>query len=285
MDGTGLAPQLRSIECADGYVLHYRTWLPAGPPSATFVLLNGLMSHSGWFQPLADHVGAAGVKLVGADRRGTGMNESARGDAPSAGIMLDDVKRIIDAERCDGRPVHLGGWCWGAVLAVNVAAACEHGLASLVLLAPGLYPSEAVAAAIKRNEASARSSATAHLEVPIPDEMFTRGPYLALISDDVLRCRHVSIRFYDIMRRLAMGAAHRLGQLALPILLVLARADEATDNVRTRRELDRLTRSKVALEILDGAHGLQFEAPAQLAQTLVAWSQGMTSKAGAVGAG
>ena len=106
--------QLRSVECADGYRLRYRTWLPAGTPCGTLVLLNGVMSHAGWFQPLACHIAGAGLKLVGADRRGTGLNEDARGDAPSAGALIDDLTRIMDAERTDGVPLHLGGWCWGA---------------------------------------------------------------------------------------------------------------------------------------------------------------------------
>src|SRR4051812_682136 len=95
----GLAPQLRSITCADGYVLRYRRWSSGQTPRATLVLLNGVMSHSGWFQPLAHHIVDAGIKLVGADRRGTGLNEIARGDALSAEAVIDDVERIIEAER------------------------------------------------------------------------------------------------------------------------------------------------------------------------------------------
>lgn len=272
----GLTPRLRSIECADGYLLRYRSWSPAGAPRATLVLLNGVMSHSGWFQSLADQVVGAGLKLVGADRRGTGLNKNARGDAPSAGILIDDVTRIVDAERLDGLPVHLGGWCWGAVLAVNVAAAYKRELASLVLLAPGLYPTEAVAMGMKEQDALARSPGTAWLEIPIAEEMFTRGPYLAFIANDELRCRHVSLRFHGIMRKLAIGAALRLGHLTLPILLVLARADEATDNERTRETFESLTRSPVAIEIIDGAHGLQFEAPVQLAHMLASWNATVT---------
>jgi acylglycerol lipase len=281
MLATGLTPRLRSVECADGYRLRYRTWSPPGAPRATLVLLNGIMSHSGWFQPLADHLVACGLKLVGADRRGTGLNEEARGDAPSAAMVIDDAKRIVDAERLDGLPVHLGGWCWGAVLAVNLAAACEREFASLLLLAPGLYPSEAVATELKEQEALARASGTAHLTIPITDEMFTRGPYLAFIAADELRCRHVSVRFHAIMRKLAMGAALRLGQLELPMLLVLAGADEATDNARTRRAFEGITKSPVTIEVVDGAHGLQFDAPAELARVLASWIAISTPRAGA----
>lgn len=277
----GLAPQLRSIKCADGYVLRYRTWSSGQAPRATLVLLNGVMSHSGWFQPLADHVVDAGVKLVGADRRGTGLNESARGDAPSAEAVIDDVARIIEAERRNGSPVHLGGWCWGAVLAVNVAAAYTGELASLVLLAPGLHPTEAVMTGMKQQEGLAQAPGAAGLAVPITDEMFTRGRYLEFIVADELRCRHVSLRFYGIMKKLAMGAAIRLGHLELPMLLVLASADEATDNARTRIAFARLTKPQVTTELIDGAHGLQFEAPARLGRVLGSWAATAPRKMGA----
>ncbi len=271
--------QLRSVECADGYLLRYRTWLPAGMPRGTLVLLNGVMSHSGWFQPLAGPITGAGLKLVGADRRGTGLNKDARGDAPSAGALIDDLTRIIDAERADSVPLHLGGWCWGAVLAVNMAASYEHELASLFLLAPGLYATEAVARGMEEQEVLARSdpSGMACLEIPITEAMFTRGPYHGFISGDALRCRHVTLRFHGIMKKLAMGAALRLEHLKLPKLLVLASADEATDNARTVQAFQHLPGPAVRVETIDGAHALQFDAPERLAQVIVAWTAGARS--------
>jgi alpha-beta hydrolase superfamily lysophospholipase len=276
-------PAHRSIVCVDDYGLRYRTWTPPGVPRVTVILLNGVMSHSGWFQPLVEPLVGAGVKLVGADRRGTGLNEEARGDAPSAKILVDDVGRIIDAERVDGSPVHLAGWCWGAVLAVNVAAAHETELASLVLLAPGLYPTEALKARMRMQEALVRSSppAIACLESPIREEMFTRGPHLAgFIVKDELRGRHFSPRFHDIMARLAMGVTLRLGQLRLPMLLVLADADEAADNAQTLRAFGRLTNAPVSIEHIHGSHGLQFDAPEELGRLLVSWTETVTSTAG-----
>jgi len=274
----------RSIVGGDGYRLRYRTWTPPGPPRATMILLNGVMSHSGWFQPLVEPLAGAGVKLVGADRRGTGLNDEARGDAPSAKTLVDDVTRIIDAERIAGSPVHLTGWCWGAVLALNVAAAREIELASLVLLAPGLYPTEVLKARMREQEALARSSppAIACLENPIREDMFTRGPHLAgFIVKDALRVRHLSPRFHDIMTKLAMGATLRLGQLRLPMLLVLADGDEATDNAQTLRAFERITQAPVSIEHVHGAHGLQFDAPEQLGRLLVSWTATVTSAAAA----
>ena len=270
----GFAPAQRQVVCADGYRLRYLTWTPEGAPRATLVLLNGIMSHAGWFQPLAPGLVRAGLKLVGADRRGTGLNEEGRGDAPSAKALVDDVKTILDAERVAGAPLHLVGWCWGAVLAINVAAEHEGSFASLALLAPGLYPTEALLARMREQEEIRRSSPpeTPCLESPIREEMFTTGPCLAgFIAKDERRTRLFSPRFHGVMAKMAMGATLRLGQLGLPMLVVLADADLATDNARTARAFERLQRADVSIEHVRSAHGVQFDAPEELARLLVSW--------------
>jgi alpha-beta hydrolase superfamily lysophospholipase len=237
-------------------------------------LLNGIMSHAGWFQPLAPRLVRAGLKLVGADRRGTGLNEEDRGDAPSAKALVDDVKTILDAERVVDAPLHLVGWCWGAVLAINVAAEHEGSFASLTLLAPGLYPTEALHARMREQEEIRRSSPpeTPCLKSPIHEDMFTTGPHLAsFIAKDERRTQMFSPRFHSVMAKMGMGATLRLGQLGLPMLVVLADADLATDNARTTRAFERLQRANVSIEHIQSAHGIQFDAPEELARLLVSW--------------
>lgn len=268
------APAERQVVCADGYRLRYLTWMPEGAPRATLVLLNGIMSHAGWFQPLAPWLVRAGLKLVGADRRGTGLNEEDRGDAPSAKALVDDVKTILDAEHVAGAPLHLVGWCWGAVLAVNVAAEHESSFASLILMAPGLYPTEALQARMREQEEIRRSSPpeTPCLKSPILEDMFTTGPHLAgFIAKDERRTQLFTPRFHSVMAKMAMGATLRLGQLGLPMLVILADADLATDNAQTKRAFERLQRAKVSIEHIQSAHGIQFDAPEELARLLVSW--------------
>lgn len=273
---SSLTPVQCSVSCADGYQLWYRTWTPAGPPRVTVVLLNGVMSHSGWFQPLIEPLLRAGVKVIGADRRGTGLNDKARGDAPSAKVLLDDVKRIVDVERVVDSPVHLAGWCWGAVLAIHAASEHDGLFASLVLLAPGLYPTEALKVRMSQQEEVRISSPPEEpcLESPIREEMFTTGPYLAdYIAKDEHRTRRFSPRFYGVMVRMGLGAAVRLQRLRLPMLVVLADEDLATDNAQTICVFDRLKNTSVSIEHLRSAHGMQFDAPKELARLIISWIQ------------
>ncbi len=277
------APSHCSILCPDGYRLQYQTWKPRGTPHATIVLLNGVMSHSGWFQPLAEPLVRTGIALIGADRRGSGLNQEARGDAPSARVLIDDVKRIVDAERLDDVPLHLAGWCWGAVLAVHLAAEHEGLFRTLLILTPGLCPTDELTARMREQEPLRRASPPEApcLESPIREAMFTSGPYLeGFIERDEHRCRLFSPRFHAIMTKMAMLAPARLGALRLPMLLVLASEDRATDNPQTLRVFERVTKARVAIEHVHSAHGIQFDAPEELARILVSWVQPGASAAG-----
>lgn len=267
--------RIDSLRASDGYVLRYRVWTPAAAPRATLVLFNGVMSHSLWFGPLAAPLLAQGFKLVGADRRGTGVSPETRGDVPGSDALIDDARMIIDKERVAGRPLHLVGWCWGAVLALNVARALPEPPASLILLAPGLYPTEALKRRMAEQEPLARSR-PAHepcLRSPIVEEMFTSGPALeGFIAKDPHRLVSYSPRFQEAMAKLGFGARRALARLDLPLLVVLARDDQATDNAETERGFAKLAAGRAAIEYLDGAHGLQFDAPEALARAVGAFA-------------
>src|SRR5689334_4107231 len=227
--------QLAQVTTPDGYALRYRTWSSdQSPARATIVLFNGVMSHSGWFEPLARPLAERGFDVIGADRRGTGANEAARGDAPSAKALVDDAKAII--ERARTRPILLAGWCWGAVLAINVAFEMAPRPAGLLLLAPGLFSTDALKARMAAQEAVARASREDEpcLESPIAEAMFTSGPALeGFILKDGLRLRAFTPRFHQIMAKMGMSAQIRLPKLDVPIALILAANDAATDNAAT----------------------------------------------------
>jgi alpha-beta hydrolase superfamily lysophospholipase len=256
--------ELRHIEASDGYPLAYRRWSAATTPRVTFVLLNGIMSNSAWFEPVAPLLVDNGHTVVGADRRGSGPNPDARGDAPSAGQLVDDVIAIVEHERTPDVPVILLGWCWGAALAINVAPKLD--LAGLVLVTPGIHNKPALEQAVAAQRELIASSAedAAVIASPVREEWFTDGPQLdAFIRRDEDRVRAMTPRLLDITRRLATAAAVRVRKLDVPLLLVLAENDEATDNEATRAMLP-----NVETIVLPTRHGVQFDAPRDLAAHL-----------------
>lgn len=261
---------IQHLDAEDGHRLTYRVWAPDGAPTATIVLLNGVMSHSGWFFPLVPAFLEAGCRVVGADRRGTGLDEVGRGDAPSASSVVSDAVRIIEAERRPDVPTYLVGWCWGTVLAINVLA--KTSVDGLVMVAPGLFPSAAVQDAAKRAEeaAAGRPEDEACVTTPIAETMFTSGPHLeGFIMKDPLRLRAITPRFRALMTKLAIGATARLRRIDVPVLVLLAIGDLATDNDAVRAALARLPEGLVTIREIESAHGMQFDAPGAVASAIL----------------
>lgn len=257
--------------------LRYRQWESAGPQvRATLAVLSGVMSNTAWFRPLAEPWRAMGYRVLGVERRGSGLNEQGRGDTASARQLVDDAQRVVEHGRAPGRPLVVVGWCWGAILGVHLAHALGEAVDGLALLTPGLYPSAELAARMKALAERSKGLPPGQpvLDSPIEDEMFTTGPALdAFVRRDEARWRRFSPRFLAVSSRLSMAARMRLRKLALPLFVALAEDDATTDNPAILAELARLPAQRVHTTSLPGAHGLQFEAPRALAERLDAWAQ------------
>jgi pimeloyl-ACP methyl ester carboxylesterase len=264
---------IKTVECEDGYQLQFRVWPARGLPVATLVLLSGLMSHSGWFRELAGVLTTWHLNVVGADRRGSGLNQRDRGDAPSGEMLLSDLLRTI--EYSDGRgPIYLAGWCWGAVLAVNAALKFGHRFKGLTLLAPGIFPSAQLKRAIQEGlEALQHSEPPLRmLPSPMKEEMFTNIPQIReRIAGDVLAVREFTPRFIQVSRQMQLVAAARLAELTNPVLLLLAARDQAVDNKTTTARFQKLRRAALTSATLPCNHAMQFEAPHELASNIKNW--------------
>lgn len=256
--------EVRHLAAPDGHRLTYRTWRQRSEATGTVVLLNGIMSHSGWFFPLVDALTDAGLVVVGADRRGSGLDDVGRGDAPNAKAIVDDALTIIDAERVADRPLVVVGWCWGSVLALNLVRPLAQRLDALVMVAPGLFPSTAVADAAAVHEAAAAGAAPDEpaIVTPIAETMFTRGPYLdGFIRSDPRRLMRITPRFRGLMTALSMTALARLRRLDRELLVLLADGDLATDNDAVRRSLTGLDAAHVDVRAIESGHAMQFDVP------------------------
>ncbi|MFO0633960.1 MAG: alpha/beta fold hydrolase [Nannocystaceae bacterium] len=256
----------------DGSPLRYRVWR-AADPRATAVFFNGIMSHSHWFAPLVPALRAAGITMVGADRRGSGPNPEGRGDAASAAVLIGDAQAILAAESVPGRPLVVVGWCWGAILALHALHGAPVPIDALVLVTPGLLPSAEVRtrAAQGLQQAAGRRDDEPCVPTPIRETLFTEGPALdGFIRADALRLLAITPRFATLSGKLAALALARLPRLELPTLLVLAEHDGATDNAATLAAFERVGASYRSVVTLPTRHGVSFEAPQQLAAAIIA---------------
>lgn len=266
-----------------GAGLRYRVWNePRSPPRATLAVLSGVMSNTAWFRPLAAAWRGMGYRVIGLERRGSGLNHTKDAgceDTLSAEALIDDALREVEAGRAPGQPLVVVGWCWGAILAVHVALrlqATAGAVDGLALLTPGIHPSAALGERMRglAEQAQGLPPGEPVLDSPITDDMFTDGPALdAFIRRDEARWRRFSPRFLDVSTRLSLAARLRLRKIARPLFVALAEHDVTTDNDAILAELARLPAERVRTTFLPGAHGLQFEAPRELAQRLDAWAR------------
>src|ERR1051325_7505912 len=133
-EATKARRRLSEAVAGDGYRLIYPVWEGAAW-HATVVLVHGVMSHSAWLRNVAESLASRDYKVIGAERRGSGLNRIGRGDAPSRDMLVRDLWRIVDQEHDHRKPLFLVGWCWGAVLALAASVDASDRLEGLMFLA------------------------------------------------------------------------------------------------------------------------------------------------------
>ena len=84
-----------TFTASDGYSWHYRRYYPPGVPLAEVVCIHGIQSHAGWYEHSCERLRGAGLAVSFLDRRGSGLNEEQRGDAPSFRRLLDDLVEFL----------------------------------------------------------------------------------------------------------------------------------------------------------------------------------------------
>src|SRR5438132_8640190 len=121
----------------DGYRWKYRRYAPDGPPRAHVVFVHGIQSHGGWYEYSCERLRQAGFLVSFLDRRGSGLNEQDRGDAPGFRRLLDDVAEFLYLPHATTVPLFLGGISWGGKLAVALQRRSPGLVNGLLLLCPG----------------------------------------------------------------------------------------------------------------------------------------------------
>jgi alpha-beta hydrolase superfamily lysophospholipase len=262
----------------DGYVWRYRHYRAAGPQRGRVVALHGIQSHGGWYVHSCGRLAEAGYTVSFLDRRGSGLNEERRGDAPSFRRLLDDIAEFLSMERqkTPGLPLFLVAISWGGKLAVALQRR-HPGLADgLALLCPGLSarvkPSRRQRLAILW----ARLVAPSRLfPIPLDDpELFTATPrWQQFIRDDPLSLRRATARLLLESARLDGYLYFVPRHVRLPVLLLLAGQDRIIDNARTRAFVERFASTdRQVIEYGEAHHTLEFEPEADRhVNDLLAW--------------
>lgn len=258
-------PQFREWRMSDDYVIHGRWWGGAPASQVAVIYLHGIQSHGGWYQRSASLIASLGFPVLLPDRRGSGLNQPQRGDAPSMQRWLDDVDELAAwvATKTGVRRIALAGVSWGGKAACGWALQRPERCIGLALIAPGIFPRVDIGVSERLRVGWALiSNPEASFEIPLQDpRLFTANSAAqAWIAQDRLKLTHVTGRFlYESRRldRLLIRAGK--GVLPMPVWLALAQEDRIIRNDATRRWLARVAPRPLVTEFTNAYHTLEFE--------------------------
>ncbi|MFW5798266.1 MAG: alpha/beta fold hydrolase [Planctomycetota bacterium] len=198
---------IRSLTTPDGVTLNYRHWEPSGPCRGVVLVVHGIQSHSGWYLAGCTAMARGGFAVGALDRRGSGLNRTARGHLPGWRVLLEDMDCAADAyrSRWPGVPLHVVGISWGGKQAAAWALERPGQVRSLVLSGPGFFPQVDFSLGYKlRIALGALFRPKAPHPIPIGDgRMFTDDPkWIGFVDTDPLTLRQATARFFVESRRL-----------------------------------------------------------------------------------
>ncbi|MGD8452684.1 MAG: alpha/beta fold hydrolase [Phycisphaerae bacterium] len=277
-----VSPETHAWTTADGYALRGRMWPPRSPGGDVgFLYLHGIQSHGGWYAWSAALLAETGCPVLLPDRRGSGMNEAARGDTPSADTWLSDIDDLAEWAQREWGVTRLGvvGVSWGGKPAVAWALRQPERVAGLLLIAPGLFPAVDLGSWAKcRVGLSLLRGGGGLFDIPLNDPaLFTANPLgRQFIADDPAKIERVTARFLYFSRQLDRELRRTAtATLAVPTTLLLAERDAIIRNEPTEAWLRRISRDPPQVHTFAQAdHTLEFEEDVGDFETaLRSWSQ------------
>jgi alpha-beta hydrolase superfamily lysophospholipase len=292
-------PAIHTHTASDGYRWKYRHYESPSAPRANIVCIHGIQSHGGWYEHSCRRLAEAGFAVSFLDRRGSGLNEQDRGDAPSFRRLLDDIAEYLvilrdtGGEEQRGRRGHgtdhslpvspsprlprfLVAISWGGKLALALQRRHPGLVDGLALLCPGIVSQ--VRTSLRERLGIARAyllSPGRLFPVPLNDpELFTASPeWQQFLRDDPLSVRQATARFLAHSVRLDGYLRFVRRYVTVPVLLLLAGHDRIVDNAGTRRFAESLaSRDRTIIEYPEAHHTLEFEArPHRYLDDLIGW--------------
>ncbi len=257
-------PTVASFTAGDGYVCQYRRYEPKEPPRAHLVCIHGIESHGGWYTTSCGQFQEAGCRVSFLDRRGSGLNAAARGDAPGFRRLLDDLADFLKslADRSTV-PIFFLAISWGGKLGLALQRRHPGVIDGLILVCPGVCPRVRHSFGERCAIAASRLVAPTRLfRVPIADPNFFTASAAGqqFIADDPLALRQATARLFVESVRLDMFLRFFPPKTTVPTLLCLAARDRIIDNQRTEQAVRRLVpRGLSVVTYEDAQHTLEFE--------------------------
>jgi len=251
--------EICSFMSAGGHGIYYNKW-KVECPEHVFIFLNGLESHAGWFDEMADTLAGDGVRTYGLDRRGSGLNCRNFGKYQD---WINDVKELARIARNENpvAKMHLVSICFGAKLATACVIQEPDRYDSLIYLSPGLSvkvaptPKEKILIVLDK-----LPRMYFNIRTPIKnDEMFTsQEKALYFLYTDKLRTHSPRAGdFYQAMM-VDLYISKNLEKVTTPSLALLADNDRVVNNKNTLKALNKFGQKPKIIRYPDSDHVIFF---------------------------
>jgi alpha-beta hydrolase superfamily lysophospholipase len=262
------ACSIEAFAASDGYSFRFRRYEPDGQARATIIGIHGIQSHGGWYDDSCTKLCDAGYRVFYLDRRGSGLNQQARGDTPTFGRLLDDLVEFMRSPALARRTpqdekVFVAAVSWGGKLAVALERWHPGLVDGLMLLCPGLFSRVGISPLDQLAILGARLLSPDRLfQIPLDDpELFTASPrWREFIRTDPLALHRATARFFVESFRLDRYLRKAPSHVKTPTLLLLAGQDQIIRNDKTQRFFHKFaTADKNVITYGEAHHTLEFE--------------------------
>lgn len=245
--------------------------LRTGGDKPPVVLLHGLMGSGASWTPVA-RVLATELDVVLPDARGHG-HSSAPGSGYRYADLAADVAGLVQ-ELDLSRPVVVGH-SMGGTTAALAATRIGHLLRGLVLVDPTFLSSERQREVYESDVVEAHRQALRLGKAALLEDALARHPHRspALVERQVEARLDTHLAAFDILRPPNPPYRDLVSALDVPTLLVIG--DKPVVTLEAATELCELN-SHLRLDQVDNAgHGLPFDQPERLAQSVLAFVRGL----------
>jgi lysophospholipase len=269
-----------TLTAIDGLSIFLRTWEPDDlEPQAVLVLVHGLAEHAGRYQYVVDAFLSQGYVIYGHDHRGFGRSGGRRGDFERFDLVLSDLDQVVGLARTQhpGLPLGMFAHSMGGTIGVQYLTRHQEKFNAAILSAPGFGPGPDQN---KRLISLARILAKFAPTLTIPrgssgEYKLSHDPAQAAAWDaDPYVHNYATPRFAVLYLQAAAEAKTQLGQLRLPLLVVMGEED-VTINQTDIREAVAAAGDNLTFITFPGAyhevHNEIQEIREDMLRTAVAW--------------
>ena len=167
--------------------------------AARVVCIHGIQSHGGWYEHSCRRLAEAGFEVFFLDRRGSGLNERDRGDAPGFRRLVKRRGGVLGSAKKEAAlKTFMVGISWGGKMAVGVEKRQPGLMDGVALLCPGFYPRVSLSVREKAAVVWARlTRPTRIFPIPLSDPpLFTSTEkWLKFLREDPLTLHQATARF------------------------------------------------------------------------------------------